>query len=923
MTAPRRVHIVSHTHWDREWYLTYHEFRVNLLRNFRGVLDALERDPEFRHFVMDGQAIALEDYLEIHPEEGARLSRFTAEGKLSLGPWYILPDEFLVSDEAMVRNLLRGHQVCRRFGEPQKVGYMPDSFGHLAQIPQLLRGAEIDSFIYTRGHGDELAHLGHEYLWVAPDGSEVLAVNQCGGYDNAAGLGYDEYWHAHTRRNVSLERAVEQVGKLFEKMEEHSNGEVRLLSNGGDHLPAQRSFGAILAAVREAFPDTEFLHTGFAEFVDAVREEGAATRRHSGELLGGLTHFILSGVWSARMYLKQQNEECQNLLQNYFEPVSAAAHLLHGFDYPQGLLDYSWRLLMANHPHDSICGCSTDDVHREMVTRFAGVRETAEHHLSNTMDTLTHRFGRDRKGDRDTVITIFNPLPERRTEVVERVVVLQPPGYDLERLRLYDETGEQVPFTIAEKWYVERFWGIDYRAGLFSSKQREQLQVYLDHFGRRFLRDESERDTADCFLRIQFVARSLPGVGHASYFLRETDDEPALIMPTVGADGDTLENEFLLIKLHDNGCFDITDKRDGCVYRDLGLLEDSADIGDEYDYSAADPASTIYSTACTGTVRVLEDSGLVGILEAEFDLPLPRAIDSDRKRRSIETVNCRVQTRLLLRAGSPLLEIDTLFDNRAEDHRLRIEFTTDNASDTLVSDGHYYINERPLVPPTGEGWSQPHPGTYPQQDYSLLQFAEGGLAVLNRGLPEVAPLDNEGGSGLSLTLLRAVGWLSRDDFDSRNCGNAGPTIHTPDAQCPGEARYRYAVLPFAGDYGTAGIKSASQRWRVEPLTGQGCPDRMTAGGDDLLLAGGENVQVTAIKLQAERNTLVVRLCNLGAATVTETLTFGLDVKAAWRVNLLEERRGEIATPKTREIALEIRPHGIETVEVEFQTQADD
>ncbi|MBT8461890.1 MAG: hypothetical protein KJO44_05145, partial [Gemmatimonadetes bacterium] len=201
--------VVSHTHWDREWYQTHGEFRVDMDRAFRAVFDDLETGG-LDHFVLDGQAILLEDYLAARPEESDRIRELVSSGRLAVGPWYILPDEFLVSGEATVRNLLHGHRAAAELGGVQKVGYMPDSFGHVAQIPQILQGAGIDSFIYTRGDGDEVDRLGWEYRWQAPDGSEVLAINQVRGYCNAGGLGMHEIWHAHTPREVDPAHAVQQ-----------------------------------------------------------------------------------------------------------------------------------------------------------------------------------------------------------------------------------------------------------------------------------------------------------------------------------------------------------------------------------------------------------------------------------------------------------------------------------------------------------------------------------------------------------------------------------------------------------------------------------------------------------------------------------------------------------------------------------------
>ncbi len=263
--------IVSHTHWDREWYLSFGRFRVDLSRMVHSLIDRLEHDPEFKHFVLDGQALLLKDHLKFLPEDRQRIRKLVKEGWLSLGPWYILPDEFLVSGEATVRNLLAGHQMCRELGGEVKVGYMPDSFGHIAQMPQILRGAGIDNFIYTRGNGDELDELGSDYHWKAPDGSEVLACCQIDGYCNAGGLGYDEIWEAHTPRNVDTGKAVARIGKLLEKLKEHSNSPVLLINNGCDHFPAQKDFGQVIAALRDAFPEINFQHGSHRRFLDALR----------------------------------------------------------------------------------------------------------------------------------------------------------------------------------------------------------------------------------------------------------------------------------------------------------------------------------------------------------------------------------------------------------------------------------------------------------------------------------------------------------------------------------------------------------------------------------------------------------------------------------------------------------------------------
>ncbi|MBU2502881.1 hypothetical protein KJ682_16245 [bacterium] len=934
-TAPRRAFLVSHTHWDREWYLTRHRFHVDLVAVVDRILDALDDDPAYRHFVLDGQTAVLEDYLATVPERTDRVRALISTGRLSVGPWFILPDEFLVSGEATVRNLRFGARTPAAAGRIQPVGYMPDSFGHVAQLPQILRLAGLDSFIFTRGLGDEAADLGWLFRWAAPDGSEVLAVNQCEGYCNAGGLGFAEIWHAHTRRKVETSRAVERVSALFAAMAGRAGADPALLNNGCDHFPPQQDFGAVMAALAEAFPATEWRHGSFMDFLDAARGELPDQRRprHAGELLGSRDHPILSGVWSARMYLKQQNERCQTLLTRCFEPAAAGEHFLAGGAWPGGLLQDAWRTLLLNHPHDSICGCSIDAVHLDMETRFAAVRQTAEQWLSRFMDRLAPLFGTTEEHDRSVVVSVLNPLPFRRSEVVDRLLVLQPLGFDLDHLRLVDEQGREVPCEILDRRFVERFWGIDYRRELSCDDQLDQLQVYLDRFGDRILGDESDRDTRDCFVHLRFLAADLPACGHARFFLRD-DRKPAPPQPEAPVlvsrsdEGAVLDNGIIAAVLHPDGTIDLGDRRSGRTWSGLNLLEDREDRGDEYDWCPCPTGGQVFSAGCEGKVVILDRGGLKGAAETRFRWSLPRALRPDRLGREDRTVPCDVTVRIELDAGGDRLDVTTWFSNRARDHRLRAWFPTGLETGHVVSDGHFYLNRRPLERPRGDNWAQPAPATWPQQDFSLLDDGSAGLAILNRGLPEFETWAGpDGGAVFALTLLRCVDWLSRDDLPTRNDLNAGPTLFTPGAQCLDAQVFHYALMPFAGDPLAAGIREASERFRTPPLTGQGVAEGGRPGGGSLLEKTDPRTAVTAVTRAEKGGRLLVRLYNQSPASTIERLDLGFAALDALKLGILEDplpldRDPAAVVRGGRQIVVPLAPHEIATVAIEPATEED-
>jgi len=920
MGQPAKVFIVSHTHWDREWYLPYHRFRTRLVDVVGEVLDRLENEDGFDHFLLDGQAAVLDDYLEVCPEDRDRIVRLVTAGALSVGPWYVLSDTFLVSGEATVRNLLAGDATVASFGGASKVGYVPDAFGHIGQMPQILSRSGIDSFIYTRGDGDEITRLGLDWDWRAPDGSEVLAVHQLGGYCNGAALGHEELWHAFTRREIDPARAVAKVSDLFGRMAVETDGDAWLLMNGCDHHPPQREFGAVMGALREAFPDVEFVHAGIASFLDALRAEERPRRGYTGELRGGKLHAILSGVWSARMYLKQANDVCQTLLFGLAEPILAYGRFVLGHAYPAGQLDYAQKQLLLNHPHDSICGCSIDPVHREMENRFAAVMQTGEQLLIDEMNRIAPSFGPREADDDETAFAVVNPLPVRRTEVVERLVVLPPSGTEWDGLALYDEAGDLVPFDISEVHYVERFWGVDYRSALTFPRQRERFDTYLAQFPERMHRSIHQKDESDCFFNLRFIA-DLPALGHANFFLRPRTEEPDG-PPSPGGvvvAGDTIENEFLSAVLHPDGTFDLTDKGTGQEYTGLSLLTDTEDVGDEYDYSPAEDSETVTAGGADGEVRTILGGGLVGTIETQFALWLPEGIAPDRRRRGPRRIPCPVLVRLTLRRDARFVEVSVAFENRAGDHRLRAEFPTGVVSSKLVSDAPFVVHTRPIDVPEGSDWVQSPPDTFPQQEFSLAQEPGRGLAIINRGLPEVAAAQDVAGRvAIQLTLLRSVGWLSRDDFPTRKFQNAGPTIPTPGAQCRGIHRFRYAVAPFGGDWVEAGIKNLSERWRHPVVVSQGVEAGLVPGGRSLVEKSGRRTSVTAIKRHRERDTLVVRFVNLTGEVVEETLTFGPEVEAAWRTDLMEARGDELAVTERRVVSLTADPHEIVTVEVAFR-----
>ncbi|MBO9371553.1 MAG: hypothetical protein J7575_10810, partial [Chloroflexi bacterium] len=423
---PYTLHVVSHTHWDREWYRTYQQFRFRLVHLVAELVDLMERDPSYRFFLLDGQTVVLEDVVDVRPDLEGRLRRLIQEGRLFIGPWFVLPDEFLVSPEALVRNLLLGDRIARAWGAKMAIGYVPDTFGHISQLPQLLCGFGMETAVIWRGVGD--APL--EFRWAAPDGSEVLVCYLRDSYSNAAHLPADE------------DGFIAAVKGERDRLAPHAATSHLLLMQGTDHMFPRADLPRLLEAADRALPD-RVVHSSLPACVAAVRaelgEDGLrALPLRTGEMRDPSRAHLLPGVLSTRMWIKQRNHTCQTLLERWAEPFAALAapHLAP-------FARRAWKYLLENHPHDSICGCSVDQVHQEMKVRFDWCEQMGEEVTWTALEAIAAQV--DTQGEGTVALVVFNPSSTPRTD---RVVAAVIPPVDPEGHALVGPDGHPVPFQV-------------------------------------------------------------------------------------------------------------------------------------------------------------------------------------------------------------------------------------------------------------------------------------------------------------------------------------------------------------------------------------------------------------------------------------------------------------------------------------------
>ena len=358
------LYFVVHTHWDREWYQPFQQMRARLVAMADRMIPLVERGtiPSF-HF--DGQTIVLDDYLEMRPRAVPRLRNLIRAGKIQVGPWYVLADSFLVSGESLIRNLEIGMAIARRFGRPLDVGYLPDQFGHIAQMPQILAGFGFTTAVLWRGVGADVNR--NRFTWEALDGSSVLTVYLPNGYSNGANLPLE-----------SVESFVARAEQIASRERDFANGAPILVMNGTDHAPPDERLSARINEAREISAMT--FETGSLEnYVRRIAELPLdGTPQHRGELRSPLRSHLLPSVTSARTWIKQRDFENCRALERYADPLAALANMLGRGAGLDEFLEMAWRTEIQNHPHDSICGCSVDQVHVDMRYRFDQAAMLAE-----------------------------------------------------------------------------------------------------------------------------------------------------------------------------------------------------------------------------------------------------------------------------------------------------------------------------------------------------------------------------------------------------------------------------------------------------------------------------------------------------------------------------------------------------------------
>ncbi|MBE9913635.1 alpha-mannosidase [Paenibacillus donghaensis] len=909
----RTAHIISHTHWDREWYLPYEKHHMRLIRLMDVLMDTLEKDTEYKSFYLDGQTIILEDYLQVRPEQKERLERYIHEGRIFIGPWYILQDAFLTSGEANIRNMQVGHKDAARYGQISKVGYFPDTFGLVGQTPQLMRQSGIDNALFGRGvkptgfnntvADSEYESSFSELIWEGPDGSQVLGILFANWYSNGNEIPTDP------------EEAKIFWDRKLADAEKYASTSELLYMNGCDHQPIQTDLAQAMETARKLYPDTEFVHSNFPKYLDAVKKakEGELSVVR-GELRSQRTDGwgTLVNTASARVYLKQMNQQGQVLLEKVAEPLASFARLA-GQEYPHDKLTYAWKTLMQNHPHDSICGCSVDEVHREMVTRFAKSRNVAESIIEESKQAVADSVNTSifsTYGDDAVPFVVFNTTGWKRSGTV---------SVDLDVARVYFRDGG----TLEEMSRQMKELNLGARAVVDAHGKPQAFK--LEDLGLRFGYDLPDDKFRQPYMaravRVTFEAEQLPALGLKAFALVGGKAAEGLQVAgnSLVKDGHVMENDNLRVEAAANGSITITDKHTGRVYSDLLIYEDTGDIGNEYMYKQPEGEEALTTKDLKASIRMIEDTPYRAVLEIVHDWAIPASADKlldqeqveliyfpQRKAQRVkETVPMKIRTLVSLERSGRGVRIEASFNNQAKDHRVRMLMPTNIQASKHHVDSMFEIATRDNIP--SKEWENPSNAQH-QQAFVDVSGEGAGLTVANFGLNEYEVL-RDGRNTIAVTLLRSVGEL----------GDWGH-FPTPDAQCLGDHSVQLEIIPHNGSGIDAGAYQEAYQFQIPwTVTQTGLHEGGIPAEYAPYAFEAPNLAFSAWKVSESTGDDMLRWYNMKQETSGLQLQLPVEAEQAYKTTILEEASDDQLIIRSGQAELTAGPCEIVTIGIRRQS----
>ena len=872
-----QCHFISNTHWDREWRFSAQRTRYMLAYLLDMLLDILEKEPEFKHFHLDSQTLPIQDYLEVYPEKAAALKKHIAAGQLAVGPWFCLPDEFCVSGESLIRNLLLGHKMAKEFGGVSKTGYSPFGWGQISQMPQIYQGFGIDMISFYRGINTYVSPRS-EYIWEGPDGTRIVGsrlaarprynvwyIIQRPVYWNQEDendrlipwkrgngpfrfVNRDkselDYQYAHPEFNYHAENVPARARQAIEEQDPDWSTPHRFWSAGHDSsVPDIREVRMIADCAKALEGQAAVFHSTITDFQDGVKahisDDWPVVRGEMRHLFTvGSSSELMPGIISSRTYIKQDNFVTERDLTSYAEPLAVFASLL-GAPYPDNFLALAYNYLLQNHGHDSIGACGRDILYKDMIFRTRQSREICQCVMERAMMDVVGAVDLSSWDAADVALVVFNPAPFGRSEVMPAIIEV-PAEWESRDIEIVDDAGNPV--------------------ALQMEAQAPVAQIV-----------QSPNDTANVMLGTRYYVsaefQDIPGMGYRTYAVKPVTGSKFSSPKTMCTGPQTMENEYLVVHINANGTLDLYDKRTERQYRGLGYLRDSGETGDPWTHTPP-PRDTLLTTLNeTAAVALIQDGELETTFRVSLNWSLPAGRTADDQARSDRYKPYPIVNTVTVRKGQPWVEVVTQVDNTVEDHYLRVSFPTGINTDEVQAQGQFDVLTRPVQVPDASLFDEPPIFEYPMNSFIDMSDGQVGLALLNEGL-KAYETHTDAEHTVSLVLIRG--------YPLRICVTQEMQDYShldKGTQCLGEQTFKYAIMPHAGDWAGGKIWQASEQFNLHLQAAQVGP---TAHGNQPLTRSflefqEEGLHVSAVKHGESGTGWIVRVFNPLATSVQNAI----------------------------------------------------
>ena len=874
----RKIHVVPHSHWDREWYFTTSRSKVYLMKDLGDVLDTLESDPEFKYFMVDAQGSLLDDYIKWRPQDKERITKLVKMGKLVIGPWYTQTDQLVISGESIVRNMYYGMKRCESFGKYMNVGYVPDSFGQSGNMPQIYREFGIEDTLFWRGVSDDMVEHT-DFNWKGDDGSVVFTTQIPFGYYIGGKIPEDpkendEFWEKECLEKAGGRSATRHI----------------YFPNGFDQAPIRTNLPQLIKERNEKDPENEYVISCIEDYIKDVKSEKPELEEVQGELVIAKHMRIHKSIFSSRSDLKVMNTQIQNYVTNVMEPLLTISYNL-GNEYPHEAVAEIWKLLFENAAHDSIGSCISDTANEDVYVRYKQARDIA----INLVELHSRLIATNVKNSADMTFTLINTLPQKREDTV--IVKTYVPGG---KFAIVDEKGNNVDYTIIQSRDLT-----DYVLSQI---------ITIDPSRKFYIPDHVFEVT------MAIKANDVPALGYVQYSVdTEKDSHKEMEEKSV------LENEYYTIEVEKDGSLTIVDKENNVTYKNQGILVENGDDGDSFNYSPPRKDLEVFSNESESSVKI-SGSDVYSQAVIHFDMVVPENLE-ERAEGKV-SVTMPVDMTVALRKGSKVIDFNVKVDNKGLSHRLCVVFDSQivsafNYADQqfgLIKRPNYYEKEMKLYmesmnnkseKKTGiqelanwandqSTWQEPPIGIEPTQSYVSLTDGKTGVAVIPQGVREYEVLDD---SKIRLTLFRTYGFMGKENLIYRPGRASGERIiETPAAQLLKQMEFNFGFTTYAGDINDADIDTLAKQYDTnmevytyaEFLNGRLIfSQREIEGKNDIVHSLFEtegNLVVSAIKKAEEDDGYIIRLYNgKDHRNLDDKIKFNFDVKEAYYTNLKEEK----------------------------------